>query len=135
MAGRVEGKIALITGGAQGLGEAAARMLAKEGARVAITDVNIEGAQKIAASINEARKGAAIAIHHDVTQEDQWVHALAQTHKAFGGLHVLVNNAGISAGSDVETTSFEDWKRVHAIDLDSVFLGCKFAIPMIAQTV
>ena len=62
MTGRVEGKIALITGGAQGLGEAAARMLAREGARVAITDVNIDGAQKVAASINETRKGAAIAI-------------------------------------------------------------------------
>jgi NAD(P)-dependent dehydrogenase (short-subunit alcohol dehydrogenase family) len=135
MTGRVDGKIALITGGAQGLGEAAARMLAKEGARVAITDVNIEGAQKIAESINSARKGTAIAIQHDVTQQEQWVHALAQTHKAFGGLHVLVNNAGISAGTDVEATSFEDWKRVHAIDLDSVFLGCKFAIPMMAETV
>jgi NAD(P)-dependent dehydrogenase (short-subunit alcohol dehydrogenase family) len=133
--GRVDGKIALVTGGAQGLGEAAARMLAKEGARVAITDVNIEGAKKIAESINEPRKGAAIAIQHDVTQPEQWVHALAQTHKAFGGLHVLVNNAGISAGSDVEATSFEDWKRVHEIDLDSVFLGCKYAIPMMAKSV
>ena len=126
---------ALITGGAQGLGEAAARMLAKEGARVAITDVNIEGARKVAEQINAMRKGAAIAIKHDVTQPEQWVHALAETHKAFGGLHVLVNNAGISAGSDVEATSFEDWKRVHEIDLDSVFLGCKYAIPMMAETV
>ncbi|MGN6514889.1 MAG: SDR family oxidoreductase, partial [Rhizomicrobium sp.] len=115
--------------------EASARMLAKEGARVAITDVNLEGAQRIADSINAARKGAAIAIRHDVAQQEQWVHVLAETHKAFGGLHVLVNNAGISAGSDVESTSFEDWKRVHEIDLDSVFLGCKYATPMMAETV
>lgn len=70
MVGRVEGKIALVTGGAQGLGEAALRMLAREGARVAITDINIAGAQKVAASINEVRKGAAIALAHDVTKED-----------------------------------------------------------------
>ena len=62
MAGRVDGKIALVTGGAQGLGEAAARMLAREGARVAITDVNIAGAQKVAATINEARKGAELKV-------------------------------------------------------------------------
>lgn len=135
MTGRVDGKIALITGAAQGLGEASARMLAKEGARVAITDLNIEGAQKIADSINETRKGAAIAIKHDVTQEEQWVHALSETRKAFGGLHVLINNAGISAGTDIEATSFEDWKRVHEIDLDSVFWGCKLAIPLMAKTV
>src|ERR1700744_5250995 len=135
MAGRVEGKIALITGGAQGLGEAAARMLAKEGARVAITDVNIEGAQKIADSINETRKGAAVAIHHDVTQEEHWVHALAETHKAFGGLHVLVNNAGIGLTKDLEDITLQEWRHVHAIDLDGVFLGCKIAIPMMAKSV
>jgi NAD(P)-dependent dehydrogenase (short-subunit alcohol dehydrogenase family) len=70
MTGRVESKIALITGGAQGLGEAAARMLAREGARVAVTDVNVEGAQKIAASINAQHEGAAIAVAHDVTSEE-----------------------------------------------------------------
>ena len=135
MAGRVEGKIALVTGGAQGLGEASARMLAKEGARVVITDVNIEGARKIADSVNETRKGAAIAIRHDVTQEEQWVHALAQTHKAFGGLHVLVNNAGIGLTKDLEDITLEEWRNVHAIDLDGVFLGCKLAVGMMAKTV
>jgi NAD(P)-dependent dehydrogenase (short-subunit alcohol dehydrogenase family) len=135
MSGRVEGKIALITGGAQGLGEAAARMLAKEGARVAITDVNIEGAKHVAASINDARKGSAIALAHDVTSADQWSRVISDIEAAFGGLHVLVNNAGISAGSDVEATSLEDWKRVHAVDLDSVFLGCKLALPLMAKTV
>lgn len=135
MTGRVEGKIALITGGAQGLGEASARMLAREGARVAITDVNLEGAQAIADSINQARKGAAIAIRHDVTQEEQWVHALAQTHKAFGGLHVLVNNAGIGLTKDLEEVTLAEWRKVHEIDLDGVFLGCKLAIPMMAKSV
>jgi NAD(P)-dependent dehydrogenase (short-subunit alcohol dehydrogenase family) len=135
MIGRVDGKIALITGGAQGLGEAAARMLAREGARVAITDLNIEGARKIAASINEQRKGAAIAIAHDVTKEDDWIDALAETDRAFGGLHILVNNAGIGLTKDLEAITLEEWRLVHAIDLDGVFLGCKHSVALMARTV
>jgi NAD(P)-dependent dehydrogenase (short-subunit alcohol dehydrogenase family) len=135
MTGRVEGKIALITGGAQGLGEAAARMLAREGAKVVITDVNAKGAVAIAESINAQRKGAAIAVAHDVTQEDQWKAAVAEAEKAFGGLHVLVNNAGIGLTKDLLDISLEEWRKVHAIDLDGVFMGCKAAIPLMAKTV
>ncbi len=135
MIGRVEGKIALVTGGAQGLGEAASRMLAREGARVAITDINVEGAKKIAASINEMRKGAAIALVHDVTKEADWLRVLAETEKAFGGLHILVNNAGIGLTKDLEQITLEEWRHVHAIDLDGVFLGCKNAIALMAKTV
>jgi NAD(P)-dependent dehydrogenase (short-subunit alcohol dehydrogenase family) len=134
MANRVEGKIALVTGGAQGLGEAASRMLAREGARVAVTDVNFAGAQKIAASINETRKGAAIALPHDVTKEEDWVRVLAETDAAFGGLHVLVNNAGIGLTKDLEQITLEEWRNVHAIDLDGVFLGCKHAVGLMART-
>lgn len=135
MTGRVEGKIALITGGAQGLGEAAARMLAREGARVALTDINLAGAEKVAASLNEKRKGTAIAISHDVTSESGWANALAATEKAFGGLHVLVNNAGIGLTKDLEDISLEEWRHVHAIDLDGVFLGCKLSVALMAKTV
>jgi NAD(P)-dependent dehydrogenase (short-subunit alcohol dehydrogenase family) len=135
MTGRVEGKIALVTGGAQGLGEATARMLVSHGARVAITDVNGEGARAIAADINRKNPGAAIAITHDVTSEDQWRHAIDETVKAFGGLHVLVNNAGISLVKSVEDLTLEEWHRVHAVDLDGVFLGCKAAIAPMARTV
>jgi NAD(P)-dependent dehydrogenase (short-subunit alcohol dehydrogenase family) len=134
MAGRVAGKIALVTGGAQGLGEAAARMLAREGARVAITDVNIAGAQSVAASINETHKGAAIALPHDVTSEDDWLRVLGETDRAFGGLHVLVNNAGIGLTKDLEQITLEEWRHVHAIDLDGVFLGCKRAVGIMAKT-
>lgn len=134
MAGRVEGKIALITGAAQGLGEAAARMLAREGARVAIADVNIAGAQAVAASINQTRKGAAIALAHDVTSETDWQRVLDETEKAFGGLHVLVNNAGIGLTKDLEDITLEEWRHVHAIDLDGVFLGCKHAVGPMAKT-
>ncbi|HET7335681.1 MAG TPA: SDR family oxidoreductase [Rhizomicrobium sp.] len=135
MAGRVEGKIALITGGAQGLGEAAARMLAREGAKVAITDINKAGADKIAASINEAHKGAAIALAHDVTSEEDWARVIGETVAAFGGLHVLVNNAGIGLTKDLEDITLDEWRKVHAIDLDGVFLGCKLAARPIAKSV
>ena len=135
MAGRVEGKIALVTGGAQGLGEAAARMLVREGARVAVTDVNIEGAKKVAESLNAQRKGSAIAVKQDVTQEADWQRALDETEKAFGGLHVLVNNAGIGLTKDFEAVTLDEWRRVHAIDLDGVFLGCKLALPLMAKSV
>ena len=135
MAGRLNGKIALVTGAAQGLGEATARLFVREGARVTLTDINYEGAARVAGSINTQRDGAAIAIAHDVTNEDQWVDALAQTARRFGALHVLVNNAGIGLTKDFEAITLEEWRHVHAIDLDGVFLGCKHAVALIARTV
>lgn len=135
MAGRVEGKIALITGGAQGLGEATAHMLAREGARVAITDINEKGAKAVAEAINAAHPGAAIGICHDVTRESDWTFALDETLRAFGGLHVLVNNAGIGLTKDLEDITLEEWRHVHAIDLDGVFLGCKLAVSHMAKSV
>jgi len=135
MSGRVAGKIALVTGAAQGLGEAAARMLVREGARVAVTDINADGAARVAHAINLHDEGAAIAIAHDVTREDQWIQAIEETDRRLGGLHVLVNNAGIGLTKDVEAVTLEEWRRVHAIDLDGVFLGCKHAIPLMAKTV
>lgn len=128
--GRVDGKIALVTGGASGLGKASALMLAREGARVAVTDINEEGARAVAETIGEA----AIALRHDVTSEADWQGALAASVERFGGLNVLVNNAGIALTKDVEETTFEEWRKVHAIDLDGVFLGCKYAIQPIAQS-
>jgi NAD(P)-dependent dehydrogenase (short-subunit alcohol dehydrogenase family) len=135
MSGRIAGKIALVTGGAQGLGAAIARMLVREGARVAISDVNKSGAQTVADEINTRHPDSAIAIAHDVTDESQWQRTIAETEKAFGGLHILVNNAGISLVRSVEDLSLEEWRRVHAVDLDGVFLGCKTAIALIARTV
>jgi NAD(P)-dependent dehydrogenase (short-subunit alcohol dehydrogenase family) len=135
MAARVEGKIALVTGAAQGLGEASARMLAREGARVVLTDVNEAGAGAVAQSINEARPGTAIAVRHDVTSEVDWTFALDEAERAFGGLHILVNNAGIGLTKDLEDITLEEWRTVHAIDLDGVFLGCKLAVRLMAKTV
>jgi len=134
MTGRVAGKIALVTGAAQGLGEAIAHMLAREGARVAVTDINVEGAAKVAASIDAERPDTALALPHDVTKEEDWVRVLADTERAFGGIHVLVNNAGIGLTKDLEQITLEEWRHVHAIDLDGVFLGCKHAIALMAKT-
>jgi NAD(P)-dependent dehydrogenase (short-subunit alcohol dehydrogenase family) len=135
MTGRVEGKIALVTGGAQGLGEAIAHMLAAHGARVAISDINLRGAEKTAAAINAQHAGRAAAFHHDVTSEQQWIATVEAVVSTFGGMHVLVNNAGISGGSSVTETPYEVFKKVHTVDVDSVFLGCKYAIPAMAKTV
>jgi NAD(P)-dependent dehydrogenase (short-subunit alcohol dehydrogenase family) len=129
--GRVSGKMALVTGGAQGLGEAIGHMLAKEGAKVTLTDVNGAGAEKVAAAINAAcGKGTAFAFQHDVTDEARWKEVVQAAHDAMGGLNVLVNNAGIGSLGSVEDESYEMFRKVQAVDVDSIFLGCKYAIPL-----
>jgi len=129
--GRVSGKKALITGGAQGLGEATARMLAREGAKVAVTDVNGAGADKVAAAINvEFGEGTAFAWQHDVTDAERWQVVLKEAHDAMGGLNVLVNNAGIGSLGSVEDESYEMFRKVQEVDVDSIFHGCKYAIPL-----
>lgn len=127
---RVAGKIALVTGGASGIGRASAMMLAREGARVAVSDINLDGAREVADEIGEN----AVAIAHEVTDETAWTMALDTVVAAFGGLHVLVNCAGSAINGTVEETSLEDWRALHALDLDSVFLGCKHAIRHIAAS-
>jgi NAD(P)-dependent dehydrogenase (short-subunit alcohol dehydrogenase family) len=129
MPGRVAGKKAFITGAAQGLGAAMARKLAAEGAKVSLADLNLEGAKAVAAGINAAHgAGTAFAFPLDVTKEEQWVFALEEADEAMGGISVLVNNAGISLGGDIESLSLEDWKKVMSVNVDSVFLGTKHAL-------
>lgn len=132
--GRVRNKIALVTGAAQGIGAAIADLLAREGAKVLLTDINIEGAEHRARDINARNPGSAVSSLQDVTDEGQWVRTLETVHSRFGALHVLVNNAGVGSVANVEDETFENWRRVHAIDLDSVFLGSKHAIPLIADS-
>ncbi|WP_257446320.1 glucose 1-dehydrogenase [Archangium lipolyticum] len=124
MAGRVEGKVALVTGAASGLGKAAAAMLAREGARVAITDRNEAGAKEVAGALGEAARAWKL----DVTQEADWVRVVDEVVATFGRLDVVVNNAGIGVAKDVESLSLEEWRLVHAVNLDGVFLGCKHGI-------
>jgi len=133
-AGRVAGKIALVTGGGSGLGRAISELLAREGARVAVTDIDVGAARETADAIVRETPGAAIAVRHDVTEAADWRAALERTVAEFGGLHILVNNAGIAEGGSIEDTDLETWRRVHAVDLDGVFLGCKLALPHICAS-
>lgn len=134
MSGRVSGKRALITGAAQGLGAAIARKLASEGAKVLLTDINAEGAAEQAALIDaEFGAGTAFSADHDVTLEADWLSALDRARSTMGGLSVLVNNAGVGLGGTIESTSYATWKRSFAINADSVFLGCKLAMPLLRE--
>ena len=127
---RVDGTVALVTGGASGLGYACAEMLLREGARVAISDIDEPGGASAAKRIG----GGAVFVPHDVTDEASWIAALAAVRAAFGSLNILVNSAGIALNANVEETTLEDWRRIHAVDLEGVFLGCKHAIALIAES-
>lgn len=129
MAGRVANKTVLITGAAGGLGTAMAHMLAREGAKVAVTDVNLEGVQALADAINADHPGSAFAFRQDVTSEDQWISVIDAAVSAMGGLSVLVNNAGIGGPlSFVEQDTVENWQRQYEINLRSIMLGTKHAM-------
>ena len=131
MAGRVAGKRALVTGAAQGLGAQAATTLAREGAKVLCADINGEGAQATADAINEELgAGTAFAITHDVTDPDQWDAAIERAGDKLGGLSILLNNAGIGVRGNIETCTLEEWRRGFAVNVDSVFLGCQKALPL-----
>jgi 3(or 17)beta-hydroxysteroid dehydrogenase len=124
--GRLEGKVALVTGGGSGLGSADCRMLAREGATVVVTDVKQETAQKVADDIGEA----AVAMALDVSSEDGWKEVMAAVEERFGRLDILVNNAGVVLSADVEETTLEQYRWVNSVMSDGVFLGCKYAIPL-----
>lgn len=122
--GRVEGKVAIITGGASGLGAEDARVLAREGAKVVITDVQDELGAKVAAEIP-----GAIYLNHDVRSEARWNEVVAETMKAFGRVDILVNNAGLVRFGSVEDLSYAEYKLQVDVMMDGTFLGCKAALP------
>ena len=124
MAGRLDGKVALITGGASGLGACSARLMAAEGAKVVVTDIAEDAARALVDELGDAAHFVAL----DVTSEEQWIAAVKAATDRFGALHVLVNSAGIGLSKTVEEIELEEWRKVHAIDLEGVFLGCKHGV-------
>ncbi len=121
---RVDGKVALVTGGARGIGGETARQLAQAGAKVAITDVLKAEGEALAEELGDGT----IFIGHDVTSEAEWERAVSETVRRLGGLDILVNNAGVWARTVIEETSVEAFDRICAVNLKGVFLGTKHAI-------
>ncbi len=131
--GRVEGKVALVTGAASGIGKATATLLAEEGARVAFTD--IDGAKVRAAAA--ASPGETLALSHDVTKEEDWRRAVSEVVSHFGRLDILVNNAGTNGPrtpQDPESAALDVWDAINTVNVNSVVLGCRIAIPVLQET-
>lgn len=128
--GRVAGKVALVTGGASGMGKADAHLLAAEGATVVVADLNEVDGQAVAAAIGDN----AVFMRLNVTDEENWKSVIADIVQQFGKLDILVNNAGIIALGTIVDTTLESWRLVNSVNSDGVFLGCKHAIPAMAES-
>ena len=127
MAGRLEGRVALVTGAAKGIGKACARALAAEGAPVALADIDREGGEALAAEL--AQGGAeTMFVALDVTQEADWEAAIPAIVDRFGGLDVLVNNAGVGIIEPLPEVTLESWRKSMSVNVDGVFLGTKHAM-------
>jgi NAD(P)-dependent dehydrogenase (short-subunit alcohol dehydrogenase family) len=129
---RLENKVALITGGASGMGASMARIFAREGARVAIADMLEDEGSRVAAEITQAN-GAAIFHKLDVTSETEWRAAIDATLAAFGKLDILVNDAGISGSAVEDLFDTQAWERLMAVNATGTFLGMKLAIPIMQK--
>ncbi|MEK6480298.1 SDR family oxidoreductase [Catalinimonas sp. 4WD22] len=124
---RVHNKVALVTGGASGLGRSSAILLAREGAKVVVSDLDEAQGHEVVKQIQE-EGGDAIFIKQDVASENSWKDLMKAISNTYGKLHIVANSAGIGVGGNVEEVSLEDWKRLIAINLDGVFLGTKYGI-------
>ena len=127
--GRLEGKTALVTGAASGIGLQTSIRLAEEGARVMMTDINLEEGRQQAEKIG----ANATFLKHDITEEEEWIPVLDETVKRFDRLDILVNSAGMVLIADVEQITLEDWRKVHAVNLDGTFLGCKHGVRVMKE--
>ena len=130
--GRLDGRVALISGAAKGQGAAEARLFAREGASVVLSDILDAEGEKVAEEIR-AIGGSGLYIHLDATREVEWHEAVQRTVASYGKLDILINNAGIVIRSGIEETSEADWDRVMAVNAKSAFLGTKHAIPAMRQ--
>ncbi|NUT45146.1 MAG: SDR family oxidoreductase [Thermoactinospora sp.] len=123
----VKNKVAIVTGGASGIGQATARLLAKDGAHVVVVDIDGEGAARVAGEIG------GLAVQADVSSPEDCKRVVDTAVERFGGLHVLFNNAGIIRRTTVLDLDVEEWDRVMAVNVRSVFLMCKYAIPAMTE--
>lgn len=129
---RLKDRVAVVTGGASGIGAACARALAREGAAVMVTDLDEAGGRAVADGILAAG-GRAVFRRQDVAEEPGWIELVAALREGWGRLDVLVANAGIGIGGPVVSMALEHWRRQNAVNLDGVFLGCKHGIPLMAE--
>ena len=130
---RVKNKVAIVTGGASGLGKSSAKLLAREGAKIVVSDIDEEGGKKVVQQIKEDG-GEAIFIKQDVAKEDEWKNVIETTLETYGKLHILANSAGIGLGGTVEDVTLEDWKNLIDINLNGTFLGTKYGIKGMRKT-
>lgn len=132
--GRVSGKVALVTGAASGLGKADASLLAREGAKVFITDIDERAGRELEAALNAEQPGSAHFMVHDVSSEGRWQEVFEQVRQRFGGLHILVNNAGMVVIGTPESATLDQFHAHLRVMTDSVFLGCKYGIPLMKES-
>ncbi|MFJ4376548.1 SDR family oxidoreductase [Pseudomonas japonica] len=127
--GRVAGKVAIVTGGARGIGRASVRLLVREGARVVIADIDEAAGEALAAELGEAT----LFVRHDASSERAWQALVGVVRERYGRLDILVNNAGILISGSIEDTPLDDWHKLMRINADSVFLGCREAIGLMQE--
>jgi NAD(P)-dependent dehydrogenase (short-subunit alcohol dehydrogenase family) len=128
--GRMDGKVALVTGGARGIGRACAETLAREGAALVVTDIDDGAGNAVVAAIGESG-GSARYLHQDVADPTQWQAVIADIRALEGALHVLVNNAGIAWAGSILEMRIEEWRRQQSVNLEGVFLGIQTSVPLI----
>ena len=126
--GQVQGKVAIVTGGASGIGAACAATLAREGAKVVVTDLDDEGGRAVVDGIGSSG-GTAVFLHQDVSLEESWPGVIEAAERRFGRLDAMVANAGIGILCRAVEMSLTDWRRQTAVNLDGVFLSVKYAVP------
>ncbi len=130
---RLEGRVAVVTGGASGIGKATAYRLAEEGAKVLLTDINDEAGELVAKHLRELGHEAAY-LHHDVSSEADWQSAVEAALETFGGLDVLFNNAGIGDLGSIETTTLDEYQHTLDVTQNSVFLGMRVAAEALKES-
>ena len=131
---RIEKKVALITGASQGIGLATAKLFVKEGAKVILADINKKKVDSESLAINKEFHQQTIPLKLDVTLESDWKNAIIFLEKHLGKLDILVNNAGVGSVASIEDEDYQQWKHIHNVNLDSTFLGCKYAMPLMKKS-